>query len=124
MNHDLEILFDDAIFTESPRWHDDSLWFSDIGAGQVRRLWLDGRKETVVEGMAMPSGLGWMPGGDLLVASIGDSTVYRVGVEGVPPSPEYLRKSAPWSTVFASTPKGAFGLVRIQRFCAWMPRER
>ncbi len=54
----LAVLVDDAQFGEGPRWRDGSLWFSDIGAGTIRRIWPDGRQETVQSGMRTPSGLG------------------------------------------------------------------
>mgnify|MGYP000523493320 CR=1 FL=1 len=80
--YEVTILADDVQFGEGPRWHMGSLWFSDIGAGTVRRIWPDGRQETVLSGMRTPSGLGWTRSGDLLVASLLDSTVYRVGTDG------------------------------------------
>lgn len=78
------VLLDDGQFCESPRWRDHSLWFSDIGAGKVRRIWPDGRQETVLSGMFTPSGLGWTESGDLLIACLHEGTVYRVGPDGVP----------------------------------------
>lgn len=81
---DIDVLVDDAVYTEAPRWHDGALWFSDIGAGKVRRVWLDGRQETVLSGMTTPSGLGWTPSGDLLVATIEESAIYRVGPDRIP----------------------------------------
>jgi sugar lactone lactonase YvrE len=81
---DIDVLVDDAVYTEAPRWHDGALWFSDIGAGTVRRVWPDGRQETVLSGMTTPSGLGWTPGGDLLVVSIEESAVYKVGPDRIP----------------------------------------
>jgi sugar lactone lactonase YvrE len=34
-------------FGESPRWHDDRLWFSDWGAQAVVAADLEGNRETV-----------------------------------------------------------------------------
>jgi sugar lactone lactonase YvrE len=81
---EIEVLVDDAVYTESPRWRDGALWFSDIGGGTVRRVWLDGRQETVLSGMKTPSGLGWTRSGDLLVACIEESAIYRVGPDRIP----------------------------------------
>jgi len=77
-----ELLQDGAVFAESPRWHGGSFWYSDIGAGEIRRLWPDGRSEVFLAGLETPSGLGWLPDGDLVVACIRPSTVYRVGPDG------------------------------------------
>jgi sugar lactone lactonase YvrE len=81
---EIEVLVDDAVYTEAPRWRDGALWFSDIGGGKVRRIWPDGRQETVLSSIRTPSGLGWTRSGDLLVASIEESAVYRVGPDKVP----------------------------------------
>lgn len=64
------ILVDSLVFPEDPRWHDGRLWFSDVHAGKVMTTDVDGRTTTVVEVPARPSGLGWLPNGDLLIVSI------------------------------------------------------
>lgn len=84
MKNDIVIVVDDAIYTESPRWHDGAFWFSDIGAGQVCRISPDGRKEVVLSDLPTPSGLGWTRSGDLLIASIHASTIFRIGSDKVP----------------------------------------
>jgi sugar lactone lactonase YvrE len=63
------LLRDGFQYLESARWHDGSLWFSDIPAGQVWRLWpQDGTAEVVAE-VRGPSGLGFMPDGTPMVVS-------------------------------------------------------
>lgn len=66
------------VFLEGPRWHDDRIWFSDMMAGVVYRVGADGQPERVVEVPNRPSGLGFLPDGTLLVASMRDRTIYRV----------------------------------------------
>jgi sugar lactone lactonase YvrE len=78
----LELLVDDAVFGESPRWHEDALWFSDIGDNKVWRIARDGTRTLVLSGISGPSGLGWTRDGDLLVTSISDHTIYRMGRDG------------------------------------------
>lgn len=55
-------------YVESPRWHDDRLWFAHWGAGEIVAVDLDGVSEVVEQG---PPGLGWsmgwLPDGRLLV---------------------------------------------------------
>lgn len=78
-----EVLFDAGIFLESPRWHDGAYWFSDIGGGKVYRVDpADGKAQAVLSGLPGPSGLGWTSEGDLLVAALHDSTIYRAGSDG------------------------------------------
>jgi len=81
--HELEMLVDDAVFGESPRWHDGALWFSDIGDNKVWRIAPDGTRTLVLSSVSGPSGLGWAQNGDLLVTSISDHTIYRMGRDGV-----------------------------------------
>jgi sugar lactone lactonase YvrE len=63
-------------FPEGPRWRDGALWFSDQLAGVVRRL--RGSDVDVVAEVDHPSGLGFLPGGDLLVATMNDRRLLRV----------------------------------------------
>ena len=72
-----EILLDGLVFPEGPRWHDDRLWFSDQHTGRVVALSGDGAAETIVEVANGPSGLGWLPDGQLLVVSMRDRRLLR-----------------------------------------------
>ncbi len=72
-------------FPESPRWHDGCLWFSDFYQHKVFRAFpadAGGVLTTVAEVPQQPSGLGWLPGGDLLVVSMLDRRVLRVALNG------------------------------------------
>jgi sugar lactone lactonase YvrE len=64
-------------FAESPRWHAGALWFSDLYRRCVVRAWPDGRMETMLSLDDQPSGLGWLPGGDLLVVAMTSRRVLR-----------------------------------------------
>jgi sugar lactone lactonase YvrE len=68
---------DGLCFGEGPRWHNGQLWISDMHARQVLRFSQDGRAESVVAVEHCPSGLGWLPGGDLLVVSMEDQRLLR-----------------------------------------------
>jgi len=73
-----EILIDDLCFGEGPRWRDGALWLSDMHDGKVLRVSADGTRETIVELQDDdPSGLGWLPGGDLLVVSMQKRALLR-----------------------------------------------
>jgi carbohydrate kinase (thermoresistant glucokinase family) len=65
-----EILLDDLIFPEAPRWRNDWLWFTDQHARQVRRVNLRGESEILAALDDLPGGLGWLPDGRLLVVSM------------------------------------------------------
>jgi sugar lactone lactonase YvrE len=64
-------------YGEGPRWHDGRLWYSDFFDRAVHAIDLDGNDERIVEVAEQPSGLGWMPNGDLLVVSGLDRRVLR-----------------------------------------------
>jgi sugar lactone lactonase YvrE len=65
-------LLSDLVIGESPRWHEDRLWFANWGTGEIVAVDLEGRSEIVGEG---PSGLGWsidwLPDGRLIVTGRG-----------------------------------------------------
>ena len=78
-----EVLLDGLKFPESPRWHDDKLWFVDIDGHKVMTVDLNGHSETILERDDQVSGLGWLPDNRLLVVSMGDNTLLRLDPEGV-----------------------------------------
>lgn len=57
-------------FGEGPRWHDGRLWFSDFFAHAVKSVSLAGDMRTEFTIDDRPSGLGWMPNGDMLIVSM------------------------------------------------------
>jgi sugar lactone lactonase YvrE len=69
-------------YFECPRWHDGRWWASDFYRYAVFTYDDAGREETVVEVEGQPSGLGWLPGGDLLVVSMKDRRVLRRAGDG------------------------------------------
>jgi sugar lactone lactonase YvrE len=69
-------------YFECPRWHDGRWWASDFYRHAVFTYDADGREETVVEVEGQPSGLGWLPDGDLLVVSMKDRRVLRRSADG------------------------------------------
>ena len=69
-------------YFECPRWHDGRWWASDFYRYGVFTYDADGREELVMEVEAQPSGLGWLPGGDLLVVSMKDRRVLRRAADG------------------------------------------
>jgi sugar lactone lactonase YvrE len=62
------VLVDKLAFAEGPRWRNGRLYFSDVHAGAVLAVSMDGAVERIAEIDGGPSGLGWLPDGTLLVA--------------------------------------------------------
>jgi len=77
-----DIICDGFTFIDGPRWHQGALWFSDFYDEAVYRLQPGARAEHIVSVPQRPSGLGWLPTGDLLVASMLDKTVFRLSAQG------------------------------------------
>ncbi len=78
-----EVLLDGLKFPESPRWHDDKLWFVDMEDHKVMTVDLNGNTETILELPNSVSGLGWLPDNRLLVVSVEDCRLMRLDAEGV-----------------------------------------
>jgi sugar lactone lactonase YvrE len=57
------------VMGEGPRWREGRFWFSDIFDGRVYSVGHDGalRLEVTID---RPSGLGWLPDGSLLIATL------------------------------------------------------
>jgi sugar lactone lactonase YvrE len=83
MANETKVLVDGLVFGEGPRWHEDKLWFSDVHGHKVMTVGLAGMTETVVEVPTLPSGLGWLSDGRLLVVSVTDSRLLRLDPEGL-----------------------------------------
>ena len=64
-------------FAEAPRWRDGRLFFSDMAAREVMTVTLDGEVETLCKFRDQPSGLGFLPGGDLLVVAMHSRRLLR-----------------------------------------------
>jgi sugar lactone lactonase YvrE len=77
------LLLDGLAFPESPRWHDGKLWFSDMYAGEVMTVTLQGEAHIVAMVPQQPSGLGWLPDGRLLVVSMLDRRLVRLDHDGL-----------------------------------------
>ena len=71
-------LIDGLYFGESPRWHDDRLWYSDFYDKAVKSVDLKGDARLEVQLDEQPSGLGWLPDGRLLVVGMESLTLKRL----------------------------------------------
>lgn len=78
----VEELLGGLTFPEGPRWRAGKLWFSDFYTHRVCTVDLDGRTQTVVEVAHQPSGLGFTPGGNLLIVSMLDRSLMEMEMDG------------------------------------------
>lgn len=71
------ILLSGIHFGEGPRWHGGRLWFSDFYARAICSVGLGGDLRTELQWDERTSGLGWLPGGDLLFVSMERRALFR-----------------------------------------------
>jgi len=73
-------------FPESLRWHQGSLWFSDMFRGKVMRWSMDEGLETIIDGQSgapsMPGGLGWLKTGELIVVDCNERKLIKRSASG------------------------------------------
>jgi sugar lactone lactonase YvrE len=79
---EFSILAGGFAFTECPRWHDGQFYFSDVKGHHVHRLNAAGTVENLLEIPGDPSGLGFLPDGDLLVVSVHERKLLRLSKNG------------------------------------------
>jgi sugar lactone lactonase YvrE len=79
---ELQTLISGSSFGESPRWHDDRLWFSDWGAQEIITVDLDGNSEVIVRVSSFPFCIDFLPDGRLLIVSASDRLLLRREPDG------------------------------------------
>jgi sugar lactone lactonase YvrE len=68
---------------ESPRWHQDRLWFSDWGAQEIIASDLEGNREVVLQvPFSLPFCIDWLRDGRLLVVSGREGLLLRQDADG------------------------------------------
>ena len=76
------ILLTGVALGESPRWHDDRLWFADWGAQELIAMDASGRAEVIASVPSFPFSIDWLPDGTLLIVSAADNAVLRLADDG------------------------------------------
>jgi sugar lactone lactonase YvrE len=79
---ELQILMSGLAFPESPRWHDDRLWFSDWGAHEVIAVDLEGKSEVIARVASFPMCIDRLPDGRLLIVSASEGILLRREPDG------------------------------------------
>jgi sugar lactone lactonase YvrE len=81
---DPQILMSGIAFGESPRWHDDRLWFSDWGSREVVAVDLGGNSKVIVrvDFPSFPMCIDFLPDGRLLIVSSREGRLLRREPDG------------------------------------------
>jgi sugar lactone lactonase YvrE len=79
---ELQTLMTGLVLGESPRWHDDRLWFSDWGAQEVVAVDLASKGEVIVRVPTVPFCIDWLSDGRLLIVSGRDGLLLRRELDG------------------------------------------
>src|SRR5258708_7040377 len=79
---ELHTLLTGLVFGESPRWHEDRLWFSDWGAQEVIAVDLSGNREVITRIQSFPFCIDFLADGRLLVVSARDRLLLRRESDG------------------------------------------
>lgn len=77
-----ELLMSGLTLGESPRWHDDKLWFCDWGAHEIVTVDHEGNRDVVPTAIELPWSIDWLPDGRLLVVSSTDHLLMRQEDDG------------------------------------------
>ncbi|GAA1123041.1 MULTISPECIES: SMP-30/gluconolactonase/LRE family protein [Kitasatospora] len=97
------VLLDGLVLGESPRWHDDRLWFCDWGAHELITVDATGTRETAGRVDAFPFCIDPLPDGRLLVLAGSDRRLLRREADGTLVPYADLRPlcDRPWNEVAA-----------------------
>jgi len=78
-----QILLSGLAIGESPRWHEDRLWFSNWGAQEIIAVDLDGNSEVMARvPTTVPFCIDWLPDGRLLVVAGQKAQLLRGNPDG------------------------------------------
>jgi sugar lactone lactonase YvrE len=81
---ELQTLLTGLMFGESPRWHQDRLWFANWGARELVAVDLNGKSEVMLR-MPEPTfnfSIDWLPNGPLLITSGREGLLRRMEPDG------------------------------------------
>jgi sugar lactone lactonase YvrE len=79
---ELQTLLSGLVLGESPRWHDDRLWFSNWVVNEIATVDVDGQASTIASVPSFPCCIDFLPDGRLLVVSGREGLLLRREADG------------------------------------------
>jgi sugar lactone lactonase YvrE len=80
---DPQTLISGLVIGESPRWHEDRLWFSNWGAREIMAVDVGGNREVMARvPTTVPFCFDWLPDGRMLVVSGPETLLLRMEPDG------------------------------------------
>jgi sugar lactone lactonase YvrE len=76
-----QVLLAGLAFGESPRWHDDRLWFCDWAAEELIAVDLEGKSEIIARVRSFPFCIDFLPDGRLLIVSARKQRLFRMELD-------------------------------------------
>jgi sugar lactone lactonase YvrE len=73
----MRTLIERGLYFESPRFHDGKLWVADALTSKILRATLNNTSELVCKINGVPSGIGFLPRGELVIVSMFRQKLYR-----------------------------------------------
>src|SRR5262249_56049565 len=101
------ILMTGVAMGESPRWHENRLWFSDWGAQEILTVDSKGRSEVALRvPFGLPFCIDWLPDGRLLVVSGLEGLLLRLEADSSLVTHADLRvlSDGPWNEIVMHRP--------------------
>ncbi|MGX9573758.1 SMP-30/gluconolactonase/LRE family protein [Mesorhizobium sp. f-mel] len=99
---EVNVVMNGPAFGESPRWHDDRLWFCNWGTGQIVAVDAEGNSQVMLTVPAtLPYSIDWLPDGRLVVVSGREGLVLRQEPDGTLATHADLRglSTSPWNEI-------------------------
>jgi sugar lactone lactonase YvrE len=75
-------LLNGLVLGESPRWHDNRLWFADWGTGEIVATDRAGKREVILNVASFPFSFDFLPTGHMLVVHPKDRVLLRRAPDG------------------------------------------
>ena len=79
---EVRTLMNGVRFGESPRWHENRLWFSDWGAQEVIAVDVTGDSEVILKVASFPFSIDWLADGRMLIVSASERRLLRREPDG------------------------------------------